>query len=75
MYIEQDKIKFIKDIDESGDKNIKYIEFGVYLFIIFFSIFMLSFRIWIFDIYFSPRTLIIILFLFIILLYYIYTKI
>lgn len=75
MYIEQDKIKFIKDIDEYGGRNIKYIEFGVYLFIILFYIFMLSFRIWMFDMYFSPRILISILFLFIILLYYIYTKI
>ena len=75
LYIEQDKIEFIKDIDEYGGRNIKYIEFGVYLFIILFYIFMLSFRIWMFDMYFSPRILISILFLFIILLYYIYTKI
>lgn len=75
LYIEQDKIKFIKDLDEYGGRNIKYIEFFVYLFIILSSIFILSFKIWIFDIYFSPRTLITILFLFIILLYYIYTKI
>ena len=75
LYIEQDKIKFIKDLDEYGGRNIKYIEFGVYLFIILFYIFMLSFRIWMFDMYFSPRILISILFLFIILLYYIYTKI
>jgi|SaaInlStandDraft_2_1057019.scaffolds.fasta_scaffold180113_2 hypothetical protein len=75
LYIEQDNNKFIKDIDESGNKNIKYIEFGVYLFIIFFCIFMLSFRIWMFDMYFSPRILMTAFFLFIILLYYIYTKI
>lgn len=75
LYIEQDKIKFIKDLDEYGGRNIKYIEFFVYLFIILSSIFILSFKIWIFDIYFSPRTLITILFSFIILLYYIYTKI
>ena len=75
MYIEQDNNKFIKDIDESGNKNIEYIEFGVYLFIILFCIFMLSFRIWMFDMYFSPRILMTSFFLFIILLYYIYTKI
>ncbi len=75
LYIEQDKIKFIKDLDEYGGRNIKYIEFFVYLFIIFFSIFMLSFKIWMFDIYFSPRILMTSFFLFIILLYYIYTKI
>lgn len=75
LYIEQDNNKFIKDINKYGGRNIKYIEFFVYLFIILSSIFILSFKIWIFDIYFSPRTLITILFLFIILLYYIYTKI
>mgnify|MGYP001397928086 FL=1 len=75
LYIEQDKIKFIKDLDEYGGRNIKYIEFFVYLFIMFFSIFMLSFKIWMFDIYFSPRILMTSFFLFIILLYYIYTKI
>lgn len=49
--------------------------FFIYLFLIGYIIFSLSFRIWIFDIYISSKILISFILSFFMLLYYIYTNI
>jgi hypothetical protein len=73
LYFEKDKIKLVDDINR--DTNNTYIKMIIYLFIILYIIFIFSFRIWIFNMYFSPRFLLSFFFLFLLLLYYIYTKI
>jgi hypothetical protein len=73
LYFEQDKIKLVDDINR--DTKNKYMKFVIYLIIILYLILVSSFRIWIFDIYLWPQFLITLFFLFLLLLYYIYTKI
>ena len=73
LYFEKDKIKLVDDINR--DTNNTYIKMIIYLFIILYIIFIFSFRIWIFNMYFSPRFFLLFFFLFLLLLYYIYTKI
>ena len=74
LYFEKDKIKFVNDINRDTNNN-KYIKFVIYLFIILYLIFVSSFRIYIYGMYIWPQLLITYFFLFLLLIYYIYTKI
>lgn len=71
IYLYIERKKYEKQLDIKSDKVLIF----VYLLMILFIIFNLSFRIWIFDMYFSSRIIITLFLLFIILLYYIYNKI
>jgi len=73
LYFEKDKISFVGDINR--DTNNKYIKMIIYLFIILYLIFVSSFRIYIYGMYIWPQLLITYFFLFLLLIYYIYTKI
>lgn len=70
IYLYLERYKYEKQFDIKSDKVLIF----VYLIMISVLIFNMSFRIWIFDMYFSPRLIITLFLLFILLIYFIYNK-
>ena len=70
IYLYIERKKYEKQYDIKSESILIFI----YLIMMSVLIFNMSFRIWIFDMYFSPRLIITLFLLFILLIYFIYNK-